>query len=73
MNELTALMNGAVQTSETLVNLYQSTRRYNPEDRHLHTHRRENIKNTYSAQFTYGFIYIPVISNKVGRLHCSSF
>jgi hypothetical protein len=26
---------GAVQTSETLVNSYQSTRRYNPEDSHL--------------------------------------
>jgi hypothetical protein len=26
----------AVQTSETSVNLYESTRRYNPEDSHLH-------------------------------------
>jgi hypothetical protein len=26
----------AVQTSETLVNWYQSTRRYNPEDSHLY-------------------------------------
>jgi hypothetical protein len=26
----------AVQTSETLVKFYQSTRRYNPEDGHLH-------------------------------------
>jgi hypothetical protein len=26
----------AVQTSETSVNFYQSTRRYNPEDGHLH-------------------------------------
>jgi hypothetical protein len=25
----------AVQTSETLVNLYQSTQHYNPEDRHI--------------------------------------
>jgi hypothetical protein len=30
-----ALMMEAVQTSETLVNSYQSTRRYNPEDSHL--------------------------------------
>jgi hypothetical protein len=30
-----ALMMEAVQTSETLVNLYQSARRYNPEDSHL--------------------------------------
>jgi hypothetical protein len=28
-------MMAAVQTSETLVNSYQSTRRYNPEDGHL--------------------------------------
>jgi hypothetical protein len=29
----------------TLVNFYQTTRRYNPEDSHLHTHRRENLKS----------------------------
>jgi hypothetical protein len=34
----------AVQTSETFVNSNQSTRRYNPEDGHLRTHRRENLK-----------------------------
>jgi hypothetical protein len=33
---LTTLMMEAVQTSETLVNSNQSTRRYNPEDSHLH-------------------------------------
>jgi hypothetical protein len=32
---LIALMMEAVSTSETLVNFYQSTRRYNPEDSHL--------------------------------------
>jgi hypothetical protein len=32
-----ALMMEAVQASETLVNSYQSTRRYNPEDSHLRT------------------------------------
>jgi hypothetical protein len=26
----------AAMTSETLVNFYQTTRRYNPEDSHLH-------------------------------------
>jgi hypothetical protein len=31
-----ALMMEAVRTSETLLNSYQSTRRYNPEDSHLH-------------------------------------
>jgi hypothetical protein len=34
----------AVQTSETSVKSYQSTRRCNPEDSHLHTHRHENLK-----------------------------
>jgi hypothetical protein len=33
-----ALMMEALQTSETLVNLYQSTWRYNPEDSHLQIH-----------------------------------
>jgi hypothetical protein len=40
-----ALMMEAARTSETLVNFYQTTQRYNPEDSHLHTHRRENHKS----------------------------
>jgi hypothetical protein len=36
----------AARTSETLVNFYQTTWRYNPEDSHLHTHRCE-ILNSY--------------------------
>jgi hypothetical protein len=35
----------AARTSEMLVNFYQTTQRYNPEDSHLHTHRRENLKS----------------------------
>jgi hypothetical protein len=35
----------AARTSETLANFYQTTRRYNPEDSHLRTHRRENLKS----------------------------
>jgi hypothetical protein len=35
----------AARTSETLVNFYQTTRRYNPEDSHLRTHRCENLKS----------------------------
>jgi hypothetical protein len=34
----------AARPSETLVNFYQTTRRYNPEDSYLRTHRRENLK-----------------------------
>jgi hypothetical protein len=33
----------AETASETSVNLRQSTRRYKPEDSHLHTPRRENL------------------------------
>jgi hypothetical protein len=40
-----ALMMEAARTSETLVNFCQITRCYNPEDSHLHTHRRENLKS----------------------------
>jgi hypothetical protein len=31
-------------TSETSVNIYQATRRYNPEDSHLHTRSPKNLK-----------------------------
>jgi hypothetical protein len=44
---LIALMMGAARTSETLVNVYQTTRHYNPEDSHLRTHRRENLKSYF--------------------------
>jgi hypothetical protein len=43
--KIIALMMEAVQTSETSVNFYRTARRYNPEDHHLHTHRRENLKS----------------------------
>jgi hypothetical protein len=32
-------------TSEASVNFYQTTRRKNPEDSHLHIRRRENLKS----------------------------
>jgi hypothetical protein len=35
----------AARASETLVNFYQTTRRYNPEDSHLRTHHSENLKS----------------------------
>jgi hypothetical protein len=41
---LIALMMEAAITSETSVNFYQTTRRNNPEDSHLYTRRRENLK-----------------------------
>jgi hypothetical protein len=39
-----ALMMEAARTSETLVNFYQTTRRYNPEDSQLRTRHRESLK-----------------------------
>jgi hypothetical protein len=39
------VMMEAATTSETSGNFYQTTRRYNPEDSHLRTHRRENLKS----------------------------
>jgi hypothetical protein len=48
--KMIALMMEAARTSETLVNFYQTTRRYNPEDSHLHTHRRENLKSYLTFQ-----------------------
>jgi hypothetical protein len=33
----------AASTSETSVNVYQTTRRKSPEDTYLHTRRRENL------------------------------
>jgi hypothetical protein len=47
-----ALMMEAARTSETLVNFYQTSRRYNPEDSNLHTHRRENLKS-YLLSFSF--------------------
>jgi hypothetical protein len=35
----------AASSSETSVNFYQTTRRNNPEDSHLHARRRENLKS----------------------------
>jgi hypothetical protein len=40
-----ALLMEAVSTSETSVNFYQTTQPNNPEDSHLHTRHRENIKS----------------------------
>jgi hypothetical protein len=48
---LIALMMEAARTSKTLVNFYQTTWRYNPEDSHLRTHRRENLKSYMNICF----------------------
>jgi hypothetical protein len=50
----------AASTSETSTNFYQITRRINPEDSHLHTRRRENLKSHMLPVFS---IYLT--------LHCA--
>jgi hypothetical protein len=35
----------AASTYETLVNFYQTTRRYNPEDSNIRTHLCKNLKS----------------------------
>jgi hypothetical protein len=39
------LMMEAASTSETSINLYQTTRRNIPEDSYPHSRRRENLKS----------------------------
>jgi hypothetical protein len=56
---LIALMMEAARASETLVNFYQTTRHYNPEDNHLRTHCRENLES-------YKLINVPCLKT---RLH----
>jgi hypothetical protein len=50
----------AASTSETSVNFYQSTLHYNPEDSHLHTRRRENLKFCYPSVSFNGELEVPV-------------
>jgi hypothetical protein len=45
---LIALMMEAATTCETSVHFYQTTRRNNPEDCHLHTRRRVKLKSHYN-------------------------
>jgi hypothetical protein len=52
-----ALMTEAANTSEVLVNLYQTIRRNNPEDGHLHTRPRENLNSHMLRHFLYEFFF----------------
>jgi hypothetical protein len=44
IREIIILMMETASTSETSAYFYQITQRNNPEDSHLHTRRRENLK-----------------------------
>jgi hypothetical protein len=52
---LIILMMEAARSSETLVNFYQTTWCYNPEDSHLCTHCHENLKSYYQYSLTLKF------------------
>jgi hypothetical protein len=54
----------AARTSETLVKLYQTTRCYNPEDSHLNTHRRENLKSYLKYTNLY-ILYAAILTRRV--------
>jgi hypothetical protein len=49
------MMEAAI-TSEALVNFYQTARRNIPEDFHLHTRRRENLKSRPINRWVINFI-----------------
>jgi hypothetical protein len=40
----------AASTYEMSVNIYQTTRRNNPEDSHLNSHHHENLKSNYQPR-----------------------
>jgi hypothetical protein len=42
----------AASTSETAANFYQTTPHNDPEDSHLHTRRRENLKSHFFFRFS---------------------
>jgi hypothetical protein len=48
-----ALIMEAISTSETSVNFYQITRRNIPEDSHLHTRCRDNLKSHFVRFFSF--------------------
>jgi hypothetical protein len=64
----TALVMETATTSETSGNFYRrNTRRKNPENTHLHTHRRENLKSHFVS-----FIHSVIALNSLYRRLCPS-
>jgi hypothetical protein len=57
-NRAIALMMEAASTSETLVNFYQTTQCNNPEDSHLHTRRRENLKSHFTKKTAVAVVFV---------------
>jgi hypothetical protein len=70
---LIALMMEAARISEKLVNFFQTTRRYNPEDSHFRTHRRENLKSCSTARTFFSFRILSVSFILPCKFLCSVF
>jgi hypothetical protein len=51
----------AVNTSETSITCYENTRCNTPEDSHLHTRRRENLKFYKSSWFHFDCQVDPLL------------
>jgi hypothetical protein len=47
----------AVSASEMSINLYQTTRRTNPEDRHFHIHSRDILKPHLTVHFLIVYLF----------------
>jgi hypothetical protein len=56
-----ALMMEAARTFEMLVNFYQTTWCFNPEDSHLRSHRYENLKTYFFNFTTYWSSITPIL------------
>jgi hypothetical protein len=58
----------AARIPEMLVNFNQITRRFNPEDSHFRTHRRENLKSYktfFYAQMSTNLCWLKIIMGKL--------
>jgi hypothetical protein len=54
-----------------MADFYQTTRRYNPEDSHLRTHRRENLKSYLQLNFNFAHhtdLFHPPLKLRKARL-----
>jgi hypothetical protein len=67
-SDLFALMMEAASTYETSVNFYQTTRRNIPEDSHLHTRLRENLKSLFLYIGEEG-VYVAVLLRHAGAVN----
>jgi hypothetical protein len=64
---LIALMMEAAMTSETLVNFYQTTRRYNPEDSHLRTQCVVSSSVAHSSSAGPCSLWNPIVHNSIHK------